>query len=100
MRRDDFLLLGVEVANEATGGDGMDAAARRELEFDVEMALRRVPAGTWRDLGRRRLPGDDLPEKIAAGLIVEHLIRSRWRIERVPGGGADFGGVLRGPGSG
>ena len=33
------------------------------------MALRQVPRGILRDLGKRRFPPDDLPEKIVAALF-------------------------------
>jgi len=36
-----------------------------------------VPPGTLRNSGKFRLPGDELPEMIAAELILEHLIRCR-----------------------
>ena len=41
--------------------------------------------GTLRDLGKHRLPGDELAEKVAASLILEHLERSGWRLEHRPG---------------
>jgi hypothetical protein len=41
-----------------------------------------------RDLGRRKLPSDELPETIVAEMIVEHLLRCRWRIERPAPSGA------------
>ena len=37
--------------------------------FDFRMALRQVPRGILRDLGKRRFPPDDLPEKIVAALF-------------------------------
>jgi hypothetical protein len=49
---------------------------REELLFTLCMALRAVPPGIFRDLGKRRLPGDDLPEKIAAEKILAHLERT------------------------
>jgi hypothetical protein len=35
-------------------------------------------------MGKRRLPGDELAEKIAAQAILEHLERCRWQITRPP----------------
>ena len=32
-----------------------------------------MPPATWRDMGKRRLPGDDLPEKMATEKILTHL---------------------------
>jgi hypothetical protein len=81
----------------------MDARARQELTFDVEMALLAVPRGTWRTLGKgqaRWSPADELERQAAAATIVEHLLRSRWKIERPPPAGGDLGHVLRGPGGG
>ena len=37
------------------------------------MGLRKVPRGILRDLGKRRFPPDDLPEKIVAEAILEQL---------------------------
>lgn len=67
----------------------MDHARREAILFDLCMALRQVPPGILRDLGKRRLPGDGLAEKIAAEAILEHLLRCRWRLERPPAPGAD-----------
>jgi hypothetical protein len=55
---------------------------REAILFDLCMALRQVPPGVLRDLGKRRLPGDELGEKIAAEKILEHLLRCSWRLER------------------
>jgi hypothetical protein len=66
----------------------MSPAERDELLFDIVMALRQVPPGVWRDLGKRRLPGDGLAERIAAEAILEHLERCRWEISRLPVAGA------------
>jgi hypothetical protein len=41
------------------------------------MVLRQVPPGIWRDMGKRRLPADELAERIAAEKILEHLSRYR-----------------------
>jgi hypothetical protein len=38
---------------------------REETLFALAVALRSVPPGVWRDLGGRRLPADELPEKAA-----------------------------------
>jgi hypothetical protein len=62
---------------------------REELLFDLCMALRQVPPGILRDLGRRRLPDDELAERIAAEAILEHLIRCGWRLERSPAPGTN-----------
>jgi hypothetical protein len=55
---------------------------RTEILFDLCMALRKVPAGTLRELGKRRLPGDELAEKIVAEAILAHLELCGWRLER------------------
>ena len=51
--------------------------------FDLCMALRKVPRGILRDLGKRRFPPDDLPEKIVAEAIVEHLELCGWSLEQI-----------------
>jgi len=40
-------------------------------------------------LGKRRLPGDEPAERIAAERILEHLVRCGWHLERLPAPGAD-----------
>jgi len=40
--------------------------------------------GTLRDLSKRRLPGDDLAEKVAAERFLEHLELCGWRMEHKP----------------
>jgi hypothetical protein len=62
---------------------------RDELLFDLAMALRHVPPGVLRDVSKRRLPGDELAERIAAEAILAHLVRCRWRFERPAAAGAD-----------
>jgi hypothetical protein len=62
----------------------MPSNERGELLFELCMALRQVPPGILRDLGKRRLPGDELAEKTAAEKILEHLIHCRWEISRPP----------------
>ena len=53
---------------------------REELIFTLCMALRKVPPAIFRDMGKRRVPGDDLPEKMAAEKILAHLeLSSPWR---------------------
>ena len=61
----------------------MPRTDRDELLFDLCMALRRVPPGVWRDMGKRRLPADELAERVVAEAILEHLIRCRWKFARV-----------------
>jgi hypothetical protein len=39
-------------------------------------------------MGKRRLPGDELAEKIAAEAILKHLLRCGWRLERPAPDGA------------
>jgi hypothetical protein len=56
-------------------------ATRADLLFDLCMALRKVPWGILRDLGKRRLPSDELAEKIVAETIVAHLELCGWRLE-------------------
>jgi hypothetical protein len=57
---------------------------REELIFTLCMALRSVPPGIFRDLGKRRLPGNDLPEKIAAEKILAHLERAGMELKCKP----------------
>jgi hypothetical protein len=57
---------------------------REELIFTLCMALRSVPPGIFRDMGKRRLPGDDLPEKIAAEKILAHLERAGLEVKGRP----------------
>jgi hypothetical protein len=53
--------------------------------FEVRMALRRVPGGILRRLGQRRWPVDDhLAEDAVRATILDQLLRSRWRVERLP----------------
>ena len=54
---------------------------RDHILLDLCMALRKVPPGILRDLGKRRLPGDDLVEKIVAEASLEHLQFCGWRLE-------------------
>ena len=54
--------------------------ARENIVFDICMALRKVPPGILRDLGKRRLPCDELAEKIVAEAIVAHLELCGWRL--------------------
>ena len=63
---------------------GPAGSEREELLFTLRMALRRVPGGTLRDLGKRRLPSDELAEKIVAEAIVGHLELCGWRLEHKP----------------
>ena len=46
---------------------------RGGILFDLCMALRKVPPGILRDLGKRRVPIDGLAEKIVAEEIVRKL---------------------------
>ena len=52
----------------------MTEAEREAFVFDLRMALRQVAPETWRDLDTRRLPVDDLVEKIVARKLLEHLL--------------------------
>jgi hypothetical protein len=53
--------------------------------FDVRMSLRRVPAAILRRLGERRRPVDDRSaEDAVGGAILDQLLLSRWRVERLP----------------
>ena len=54
---------------------------RERILFDLAMALRKVPPGVLRDLGKRRRPGDDLSDRIACERILEHMERAGWRLE-------------------
>ena len=56
----------------------MDEATKAELVFDVRMALRQVPRGTFRDMGKPRLPGDEPPERIIAAASSTSIKRT-WR---------------------
>ena len=58
---------------------------RETILFTLCMALRWVPPGVLRDLGKRRLPGDDLPEKMAAEKILAHLELSGLELKRRSG---------------
>ena len=55
-------------------------ADRDGILFDLCMALRKVPPGILRDLGKRRLPPSNLAERIVAEAIVEHLELCDWRL--------------------
>lgn len=66
-------------------GLSMDRSQREAILFDLCMALRQVPPGVLRDMGKRRRPGD---ERIAAAAILEHLLRCGWRLERPAPAGA------------
>ena len=57
---------------------------RDHILFALRMALRKVPRGILRDLGKRRFPSDELAEKIVAEAIVEHLQLCGWRLEHHP----------------
>ena len=57
---------------------------REELNFTLCMALRKVPPAIFRDMGKRRLPGDDLPEKMAAEKILAHLELTGLELTRKP----------------
>ncbi len=54
---------------------------RDHILFDLCMALRKVPRGILRDLGKRRLPPNGFAEKIVAEAILEHLQLCGWRLE-------------------
>ena len=56
-------------------------ADRDGILFDLCMALRKVPPGILRDLGKRRLPPNGFAEKIVAEAILEHLQLCGWRFE-------------------
>jgi hypothetical protein len=58
-------------------GSIMQTADHQTFLFDLCMVLRQVPPATLRDPGKRRLSGDELPEQIAAEMILEHLLRCR-----------------------
>ena len=83
----------------------MTEAEREAFVFDLRMALRQVAPETWRDLDTRRLPVDDLVEKIVARKLLEHMLLCRWAIERLPtpgcrrrgdrGGGGSIGMIAR-----
>jgi hypothetical protein len=45
----------------------MDQAQRKEFLFDLCMALRKVPPGSLREMGKRRLSGDELAERADRG---------------------------------
>ena len=63
----------------------MSPEDRDSFLFDVRMALRRVPGGILRQLGKRRWPVDDhFAEDVVGRTILDQLLRSRWRVERLP----------------
>ena len=57
---------------------------REELNFTLCMALRKVPPAIFRDMGKRRVPGDDFPEKMAAEKILAHLELTGLELTRKP----------------
>ena len=57
-------------------------ADRDGILFDLCMALRKVPPGILRDLGKRRLPPNGFAEKIVAEAILEHLQLCGWCLDR------------------
>ena len=61
-----------------------EPADRDRILFDLCMALRKVPPGILRDLGKRRYPPDELAEKIVAEAILDHLELCGWRLEHRP----------------
>ena len=63
----------------------MSPADRQAFLFDVRMALRQVPPAILRELGKRRLPGDDFAEKAVGEKVLEHLLLCRWQIDAGPG---------------
>jgi hypothetical protein len=65
--------------------DLTDQTDRDGILFDLCMALRKVPRGTLADLVKRRLPGDELAEKIVAEAILNHLHLCGWTMEHRPG---------------
>lgn len=62
----------------------LDPATRADLLFSIRLALRKVGGATLRDLAKRRLPGDDLCEMIAAKVILDGILQQNWRISRGP----------------
>lgn len=55
---------------------------RQSILFAITMALRKIPRGILRDMAKPRLPGDALPEKIAAEKILEHLELSNYEVRQ------------------
>lgn len=60
----------------------LDSATRADLLSSIRLALRKVGGTTLRDLAKRRLPGDDLCERIAAETILDGILQQNWRISR------------------
>ena len=58
--------------------------SRDELLFTLCLALRKVPPAVFRDMGKRLLPDDDLPEKMAAERILAHLELTGLELTRSP----------------
>ena len=54
---------------------------RAALLIDLQLGLRRVPAGTLRAMLKPRQPGDLEPEKIAASAVLDYLERCGWRFQ-------------------
>ena len=54
---------------------------RAALLIDLQLGLRRVPAGTLRAMLKPRQPGDLEPEKIAASAVLDFLERTGWRFQ-------------------
>lgn len=55
------------------------AADQDAMLLDLRQALRKVPPATWRDLAKRKLPGDDLAEK-----LLQHLLLCGWEFGHRP----------------
>ena len=75
---------------------------RDGILFDLCMALRKVPPGILRDLGKRRLPVEGMAEKIVAEALLKHLQLCGWRLAagaqgQAHGDGGTVSGVCGSP---
>ena len=59
-------------------------ADRDAMLLDLRTALRKIPPAMLRDLAKRRLPSDDLVERIVAEKLVKHLEVSGWEFGHQP----------------
>jgi len=59
-------------------------ADRDAMLLDLRTALRKIPPAMLRDLAKRRLPSDDLVERIVAEKLVKHLEVAGWEFGHQP----------------
>ena len=59
-------------------------ADRDAMLLNLRTALRKIPPAMLRDLAKRRLPSDDLVERIVAEKLVKHLEVAGWEFGHQP----------------